>query len=246
MTKIESIRNMDNIFLNSFATNLLVSYRDYSNVTGDTLVKLLSNKLSKEQIDLVVSMYYMGCSLEDILTMVKPDDMFDISKACINFFPNMKYLSEVKMGQRKCDLVFYDTEKIIALEIKSKNDSALRSIGQLKDYSMWSHLTYLVFDEYHEEKILNSELNTNGTGLLKYSKGTINIIKYPQERTIDWTKVLPLLTKNDLIRIATTNKIRYTGDKNRIIQRILNKVNENVLLENYLDLIPFKSKMVNR
>lgn len=246
MSKISKLERMETEFLKSLSTEILFSYRDYSETKREQILRILSRKMSTRDVDFALSMYLIGCSSEEIADLIKPDDMFDISLSAQKYFANMRCYHEIKMGRKKCDLVFYDDNNIITVEIKSKNDNLTKAVEQTKQYKIWSNETYLFFDSSHRNRILNSNFETNGIGLCEYKRGDVKLLKKAKRRKIDWEKTLMLMTRKELIKLARNKRMDLNGTKKLITRRLIRKVDEKTLFDYFIQCLPAKTRIVNK
>jgi len=236
-TKIDNLSRVDTEFLSELATHISISYRDYSNWSREKLLNLLANKLNSQDVDNVVKLYLLCQTPKAVAEKVKPDDMFKIGDAVVGFFDNKQYLYEVKVGKRKCDIVFCTDIGVVAIEIKSKHDNVLRAIEQTEYYKQWANNVYLVFDERHEKRVMRSQLMNNGVGLIKYSKNDVRLIKDASYHKTEPYDLLMWMTYEHLAKIAKHHRVCVHGSKKDIIMRLVDRLPSEILRELFHDYL---------
>ena len=220
MQKIEKLSVMNTDFLRDLATGLLLSFRDYSRYNREDIIKLLCNKLTISEIETVTELFFLCVPPREIASRIKQEDMFVLRKAVECFFANKNFLHEVKIDWRRCDVVFCDRKSVVAIEIKSRNDSIQKAIEQTDFYKSWANEVYLTFDRSHEKFVLKSDLANNGVGLLKYSDGKIYLLRKPVHQKINPYNRLLFMTHRHLTKIAKSIDINCNGTKKEIAKRI--------------------------
>lgn len=237
MQKIEKLSLMNVDLLRELATNLSLSFRDYSSYSKADIVKLLCNKLTLREIETITELFFLCVPPRKIAEKIKQADMFDLRDAVENFFTGKDFLHEVTMDLRRCDVVFCDEKSVVAIEIKSKNDNVKRAMEQTAFYKLWANEVYLAFDQSHRNYVVQSDLASNGIGLLEYSEGKIHQIKKASHQEIDPRDRLLFVTYRDLVKIARNANINFKGTKKEIAMQVSKKLSPDVIDRLFCDYL---------
>lgn len=191
-TKRGSLSIAHTEFLREFAQGLngksSTSTKSYRGMGRENLLDVLSNKLTVDEVESTVKYYNICLPGEDVASKLNPASIADIRSALERYFQN-EGIGEVKMGDRKCDLVFPD--ELIAVEIKSARDKISRAAKQTEDYLQWAEIVYLAYDSKGNRSLANHEMPEQ-VGLLEYEGGTITEVlqasktQLPIEDSLSW------------------------------------------------------------
>lgn len=224
-TKEDELKELEADFLRSFAHHINGSRRDYSAVSNEALLERVSNKLTVDQVDTVLTAYKEGMTPSKSADLVTPDDVSDIRHALEDSFGCMA-LTEVKIGQRYCD--FVAPKDIIAVEIKTARDRIDRAPDQVDQYCRWANSVYLAYDVCHDGKI-PSEIRHSEVGLVKYDSGEIIEVKPADLTGIDPADRLTWMTYEALAKAARAYKIQPGGGKEGIATMLRNRLPDEEL-----------------
>jgi hypothetical protein len=229
--------SMNVVFLRELAENINLSFRSHSCSDKASLVRLLDKKISADKTETVLKMYLTCCDAKDIAQAIKPKGMDEIAAKVKRLFNTPECLYEVTVGSNRCDLVFLVEEEIVAMEIKSGQDSMKNALSQLKSYAQWANRVFLAYDIKHKPIVDQSGLSEKGIGLIEFNRGTVNIKKQAVSEEKNIETVLSLVTYDRLVKLARTNNIRSTGSKQEIALELKQHLSKKQLLEffnNYL------------
>lgn len=215
---------IDTTFLREVAEGINLSFRFYGNKNKDALLRILRKKLTIEKMDFVSKMYLMCCDAQEVVQVIKPKGMSEIVESVENFFKAQEYLHEVTVGSRRCDVVFFVGNRIIAVEVKSSLDKLSSVLAQLEDYKKWANEVYLAYDVRHKQKVKQLQLTKKGIGLLEFKNGDLYNLHnsaFQEKSKVDF---LALMTYNYLRKIATTFTTDLKGGKQAIAERLSPKI----------------------
>lgn len=226
LTKKESLERLDGEFLRELALNLngdyFGSYREYSGYSKEKMEELISNKLTVDEVETVVSGYLLCHDVADIANSITPDGTQDIKKAVEEHF-GKDGIHEVKIGSRFCDLVF--PEELVAVEVKSARDKVGRAIDQAHDYSQWADEVFLAYDVANKD-LIPKELRENGVGLLSYDELSVEVEKPARPTSSSKEDLLNSMTYDHLGDLAKEHGVSATGKKQDITGRLSSKLSK--------------------
>jgi hypothetical protein len=218
---------MNTPFLRELAEGINLSFRLHSGKDKDALLKILQRKLDAEKMETAFKLYLIGYDAKDVVKIVKPKGMSEIVKAVRKFFRESEFLSEVTVGSRRCDLVFFSGDGINAVEVKSSLDKPSSALEQLDYYKKWANRVYLAYDVKHKQTVERLSLIKKEFGLLEFRKGEIhNVHEVPsQERCKD--ELFPLMTYNYLRKMAVAFEVDLKGGKQQVAERMSLRVSQD-------------------
>jgi len=236
-TKRDALDRTDTAFLRSLASELngeyFGSYREYSDYGRDEILDLVVNKLTVEEVNIVLSRYLLCHSPRDIAEAIKPDETSKIKEAVKEQFGD-DCIFEVKINDRYCDVAFPD--RLIAVEVKSARDRAERAVAQTDDYKRWADEVYLAYDDSLEDAVPD-QLSSNGVGLLRYENGSVEVRKEAESSASKSEGLLMSMTYDELKTIAKGQNISASGAKKEISSRIAENLSERVVREAFADYL---------
>ena len=219
--------NLDISFLRSIAEGINLSFRYYGDKSKEDLLNIINRKLDTENRDVIFKMYLTCYEADKIIYKIKPKGMSEIVGAIEKFFKKEEYLYEVTVGARRCDVVFFSDNDIIAIEIKSSLDNVIGALDQLNYYKKWADKIYLAYDIKHIKTIEKLSIEDFGIGLLEYSNGEIKLINKPHFQNHNSIYRLSFMTYNYLRNIAKKHQVDLDDGKQAISMRLKEKISDN-------------------
>lgn len=236
-TKRDALDRTDATFLRSLASELngeyFGSYREYSDYDRDEILDLMVNKLTVEEVNVVVSRYLLCHSPSDIATEIKPDETRKIKEAVVEHLGD-ECVFEAKVDDRYCDIAIPD--KRIAVEVKSARDRVERAVAQTDDYKGWADEVYLAYDDSLEDAVPD-QLASNGVGLLRYEDGSVEVRKEAECSASTSKDLLMSMTYDDLTTMAKSRNISASGGKQVISSRIAEDLSEGEVREEFAEYL---------
>jgi hypothetical protein len=171
----------------------------------------------------------LGNNVKDIAEKIRPESMYDIETAVSMFFGEHDYFYEVDVNGRKCDMVFFSNDEIVAIEIKSANDKISRAKEQMPLYFQWANKVYLVYDIKHRKKVEKMQIIEKGVGLLEYKDGDIHLMKEAQLNKPNQKRQLNLMTYDALSRLARKYHVKAKGKKAEIAERVVESLSTDII-----------------
>jgi len=226
MSKREKLSRCDVTFLRLLASELNNSFRDYTETSKEDIIKILTRRLSMEQIDKVIRLYLLCFDAKKVATKVKQNGVYEISEAIKRYFPYREILYEVPVGNHVCDIVLISDHNIIAIEIKSSSDKVIRSIAQTSHYKKWANKVYLVYDIKQRKKVKNLKKLPPEVGLLEFNTGQIKKIREAVSNPVPTVTRLEFMTYRFLREIAREFKVTTHGTKKEISKRLNKKISK--------------------
>lgn len=209
-------------FLRELAENINLSFRSHADTDKDALVKLLDRKISSDKAETIFKMYLTCFNASDIAQAIRPKGMEEIVIAVQKFFrlSTVDCLYEVTVGARRCDIVLFIKDDVIAVEVKSAQDQMKTATSQLDYYSTWADKVFLAYDSKHRRTVDKLCLGEKGIGLLEFDKGNLKLMQNAsfQEKGADC--FLSLMTYDYLRSIARASNVRVEGKKREIAERV--------------------------
>jgi len=216
---------MNTLFLRQLAENINLSFRSHADTDKETLVKLLDKKISQEKADTVLKMYLTCFDAKDVAKAIKPKGMGEIVIAVEKFFESSSdCLYEVTVGSRRCDVVLFKDDDVIAVEVKSAQDRMKTAISQLKYYATWANKVFLAYDLRHRRMVDKLGVREKGIGLLEFNKGNIELVHDASlnEKNVEY--LLSIMTYAYLRKVAKNFNVRIDGTKHDMAKRLSHKI----------------------
>lgn len=232
-TKRESLTGIEESYLRRLSNHLNSKKRDYSALTKDDLLDRVSSKLTVNETEELISSIDQGLPPHLAAEKVTPATAREIRLAVEDFFGH-NGVYEVKVGTRRCDIVFPDT--MTAVEIKSARDEIGRAEGQVSQYKKWADQVFLAYDEVHGNSIPRRLLK-NGVGLLAYRDGKIELMKDAENNKTDPADRLNWLTYDAISDYAREYGIAAIGSKEDIARRLSSNLDPNEVSEVFCEYL---------
>lgn len=223
MTKHESLSELDTDYLKKLCSQLNHSRRDYSTLSREEVLQRAASKLTVDEVDIVTQRFAREDPPAKVAELLTPPSAREIRTAVEDYFGDQG-LYEVKIGQRRCDIVFPD--EIIAVEIKSARDRIDRAESQLAQYKRWADNVFLAYDQCHEER-LPAPIVNDGVGLLKFSDGRIAHEKDPVETELAPRDRLSWMTYDTVATYSRQHGLCSEGTKEELVERLSDVVSDS-------------------
>ena len=228
LSKQERLQQFDTTFLQELATEINLC-NCYYEPDKERLVKVLSNKLKVEDVKTLTNLNESGNKVKDIAEKIRPKSMYDIETAVKGFFGENEYYYEIDVNGRKCDMVYFSNDEIIAIEIKSAQDKVSKAMEQIPLYMQWADRVYLVYDVGHRKRVMQMSFTKNGVGILEYDNGNVHLILDARMQKTNPQTLLTLMTYNDLTKLARKHHIKISGKKIEIAKKLSRLLLKNII-----------------
>jgi len=211
-------------FLRELAENINLSFRSHADTDKEDLVKLLNKKISPQKADTVLKMYLTCFAAKEVAEAIKPKGMEEVIIAVEKFFKTSSdCLYEVTVGSRRCDLVLFVGDAIIAIEVKSAQDQMKTALSQLSYYATWANKVYLAYDSRHRRTADRLCITNEGIGLLEFNKGNIELVYDASFNEKDMEYLYSIMTYTFLRTVAKRFNVHINGTKQDIAKRLKQK-----------------------
>lgn len=211
-------------FLRELAENINLSFRSHAETDKETLVRLLTKKIRSEKAETILKMYLTCFDAKDVAKAIKPKGMEEIILATEQLFRASNCLYEVTVGARRCDLVLFVDDEIIAIEAKSAQDQMKSATSQLSYYGIWANKVFLAYDSKHARTVDKLGLAEKGIGLLEFNRGNIKMTRDAIFQEKNPESYLSLMTYRHLRKVARTFNVVSEGTKQDITKRLILKL----------------------
>lgn len=230
-------------FLRELAEKINLSFRSHADTEKETLVKLLDKKFSPEKADTVFKMYLTCFDAEEVAKAVRPKGMEEIVVAVKKFFKtsHANCIYEVTVGSRRCDVVCFVGDSIIAVEVKSSQDHIKNAEKQLVDYSTWANQVFLAYDVKHKKSVAKLNSRTNGIGLLEFDDENIQLVENAVFEERDSLCLLSLMTYTHLKKIARVHNVDRNGKKQELAKRLSREISSHEVKSLFNDFLKMRA-----
>jgi hypothetical protein len=232
---------MEISFLRELAENINLSFRSHAETDKETLVNLLTKKISSEKADTVFKMYLTCFNAQEVAQVIKPKGMEEIVYAVEKFFKKTtnctNCLYEVTVGARRCDVVLFLDNEITAIEVKSAQDQMKNAPLQLSYYATWANKVFLAFDSKHKRTIGKLNLAEKGIGLLEFNEGNVNLVKNASYEEKSPEYILSSMTYGYLRKVARKCNANTEGKKKDIAKSIVSKISTTEAKDVFKDFL---------
>jgi len=229
---------MDTSFLRELAENINLSFRSHAETDKETLINLLNKKISPDNADIVFKMYLTCFNAQEVAQVIKPKGMEEIVYAVAKFFKKTtNCLYEVTVGARRCDVVLFLDDEIIAIEVKSAQDQMKSAPSQLSYYATWANKVFLAYDSKHKRIVDKLNLAEKGIGLLEFNEGTVNLMKNASFEEKSPEYILSLMTYGYLRRVSRKFNVNAEGKKKDIAKSLLSKISPTEAKDVFKDFL---------
>lgn len=219
---------MNTSFLRELAENINLSFRSHAETDKETLINLLDKKISPEKADIVFKMYLTCFNAQEVAQVIKPKGMEEIVCAVEKFFKEAtNCLYEVTVGARRCDIVLFLGNEIIAIEVKSAQDQMKSAISQLSYYATWANKVFLAYDSKHKRTVDKLNLAKKNIGLLEFNAGNVNLVKTASFEEKSPEYILSLMTYSYLRKVSKKFNVNPQGKKKDIAKSLLLKISSD-------------------
>lgn len=240
LIKTQLLEKIDSKYLIELAISICNNPKYfYRYISKEGIIKVLVNKLNKDQISRIYRYYLIDYAPQDVGNIIRQLNGDEIRESFIkeNIFKDDKFfLREVLLKYKKCDLVVIDPDfrLLRAIEIKANGDKIFGAVRQCGFYLNWADETLLIIDKRHlqYEKII-LQLKDMGIGIIIFDEFCFNIMHKSKKMSLDIEKVLKLLPKYCIKNISRENNLKITGNKAQLISYLTTNLKREELLKNY-------------
>ena len=197
-------------------------------------------------LDVIYEKYLLCIDVINILNNLSLNNINQMKSLIKRDIYYDEWYDEVHIGNKYCDIVGFNKNEIMAIELKSMNDDLRNVIAQLTYYKKWANKVLLVVDKKHEKKSKNIMNIYNWFGLYVVNNDKLEKVKYPPLLNINYNESYKMMTYEYLKKIAKKIGIRVKGKKNILIHDIINNMTNIEKFQYLIDYISYRKYYVNR